>query len=55
MEVRLSSREVAELSMEIEKNGRDFYSALAGLTDDQKAVAMFEYLADAEKTHRGVL
>jgi rubrerythrin len=46
-----SACEVIELSIQIEKNGREFYSELALRTDNAKAIAMFEYLAAQEEKH----
>ena len=49
-----SSCEVVELGIQIEKNGRDFYSALAGSTRNARAAEIFKYLAGEEEKHIAV-
>jgi len=46
-----SACEVIELGIHIEKNGREFYLELIRMTDNPKAIAMFEYLAAQEEKH----
>jgi len=46
-----SGCEIVELSVQIEKNGKDFYLEIAKLTDDPDAKAAVEYLAHAEERH----
>lgn len=46
-----SACEVIELGIQIEKNGKEFYSELVRMTDNPKAIAMFEYLAAQEDKH----
>lgn len=43
--------EIVELGIQIEKNGRDFYSALAKKSKNQKAAEVFKYLAAEEEKH----
>lgn len=45
--------EIVEVGIQIEKNGRDFYSTLVGQSKDQKAKDMFNYLASEEEKHIG--
>ncbi len=46
--------EVVELGIQIEKNGRDFYNALAEKSRSLKAQEMFKYLAGEETKHIAV-
>ncbi|HTY45417.1 MAG TPA: ferritin family protein [Patescibacteria group bacterium] len=46
--------EIVELGVQIEKNGRDFYNALASRSKNQKAVGIFTYLAKEEEKHIAV-
>jgi len=43
--------EIVELGIQIEKNGRDFYSALAIKSKNQKAAEVFKYLSGEEERH----
>jgi rubrerythrin len=43
--------EIVELGIQIEKNGRDFYNALVGLSRNQRAKETFKYLAREEEKH----
>jgi len=43
--------EIVELGIQIEKNGRDFYSTLAKKSKDPSAQEMFRYLAGEEEKH----
>ena len=43
--------EIVELGVQIEKNGRDFYKALAARSKNQKAKDVFKYLAGEEEKH----
>ena len=43
--------EIVELGIQIEKNGRDFYSALVNQSKGQKAREIFKYLAGEEEKH----
>jgi len=43
--------EVVEIGIQIEKNGKDFYSTLAGQSRNQKAKDIFKYLAGEEEKH----
>ncbi len=43
--------EIVELGIQIEKNGRDFYSALAIKSKNQKAAEVFKYLSGEEEKH----
>ena len=46
-----SGSEVVEIGIQIEKNGRDFYNALARQSNNPKAVEVFKYLAGEEEKH----
>lgn len=51
MNKQFSACEVIELGVQIEKNGKEFYSELANLTDNEKAAAIFKFLAGEEEKH----
>ena len=51
MEKSFSGCEVVELGIQIEKNGRDFYSELASSAKEKKVIEVLEYLAEAEEKH----
>ncbi len=46
--------EVVEIGIQIEKNGRDFYSVLASQSKSPKARDIFRYLAGEEEKHIAV-
>ena len=46
--------EIVELGIQIEKNGRDFYNAIAKQSKSQKAKDIFKYLAGEEEKHIAV-
>ena len=46
-----SGSEIAEMGIQIEKNGKDFYNTLGTQSKDQKAKKVFEYLAQEEEKH----
>ncbi|MFC1658600.1 ferritin family protein [Candidatus Omnitrophota bacterium] len=46
--------EVVELGIQIEKNGRDFYNAVAGQSKNPKAKEIFQFLEGEEKKHIAV-
>lgn len=46
-----SAAEVAEIGVEIEKNGRDFYNAVEKISRNKKARETFKYLAGEEEKH----
>ncbi|MFA5090537.1 MAG: ferritin family protein [Candidatus Omnitrophota bacterium] len=46
-----SGSEIVELGIQIEKNGQDFYSALADKTNEEKGRQLFRYLALEEEKH----
>lgn len=46
-----SAVEVAEMGVQIEKNGRDFYNAVTRLSKNPKAKEVFKYLAGEEEKH----
>ncbi len=46
-----SGSEVVEIGIQIEKNGRDFYNALAKKSKDALAAGIFKYLAGEEEKH----
>lgn len=43
--------EIVELGIQIERNGRDFYSALVKKSKNQKAADVFKYLSAEEEKH----
>jgi len=43
--------EIVEIGIEIEKNGKDFYEALANLTKDEVTKDIFKFLAAQEQQH----
>ena len=43
--------EFLELAIEIEKNGRNFYSSIAGKSQDKEVKRVFAQLAEREKEH----
>lgn len=49
-----SGSEIAELGVQIEKNGRDFYGVLTRLSKNQSAAGIFEFLAKEEEKHIGI-
>ena len=49
-----SGSELIELGIQIEKNGRDFYSTLAGNTKNQRPKEVFTYLSGEEEKHIAV-
>ena len=51
---KFSGCEIAEIGVQIEKNGMEFYSELAKMTDNPKAKEVFGYLAEAETRHMEV-
>ena len=46
-----SASEIVELGIQIEKNGRDFYSAVAAKAKDSAAEGKFKFLAGEEEKH----
>lgn len=46
-----SGSEIVEMGVQIETNGRDFYSALTKYSKNKKAKGIFEYLATEEQKH----
>jgi rubrerythrin len=46
--------EIVEIGIQIEKNGRDFYNAVARQSKNQKAKGLFQYLAGEEEKHIAV-
>jgi rubrerythrin len=46
-----SGSEIVEIGIQIEKNGKDFYGALAKKSKNQKAQEVFRYLAGEEEKH----
>jgi rubrerythrin len=51
MGVTFSGNEVIEVGVQIEKNGKDFYLAVAAKAKSSKASEMFKYLAGEEDKH----
>jgi rubrerythrin len=46
--------EIVEMGIQIEKNGRDFYTALTAQATSEKASAMYKFLAGEEEKHIAV-
>ncbi|MCQ9206688.1 MAG: ferritin family protein [Omnitrophica bacterium] len=46
-----SGSEIVELGVQIEVNGKDFYTALIGKAVSARAKEIFKYLADEEEKH----
>ena len=46
-----SGSEIVEIGIRIEKNGRDFYTALAGQSKDIRVQEIFKFLAGEEEKH----
>ncbi|MFC1624459.1 ferritin family protein [Candidatus Omnitrophota bacterium] len=46
-----SATEAVEMGVQIEKNGRDFYSGVAGSSKNPKAKELFEFLGGEEEKH----
>jgi len=46
-----AGREIVEISVQIEKNGMDYYNALIKKTKNMKAKEVFKYLAGEEEKH----
>ncbi|MBN1621721.1 MAG: ferritin family protein [Endomicrobiales bacterium] len=51
MAEEFSVNEVVEMAVQIEKNGRDFYSSAAKNTQNETNRETFKYLAEEEKKH----
>ncbi len=54
MSVFFNAREVAELGVEIEKNGEMFYSEASRLSHQSEVRCLLEWLAAEERVHRSV-
>ncbi|MFA5388186.1 MAG: ferritin family protein [Candidatus Omnitrophota bacterium] len=54
MNVIFSGSEIAEMAIQIEKNGFDFYKAVAARSKTKAAKNIFNYLAGQEKKHMEV-
>lgn len=48
-----SGSEIVEIGIQIEKNGRDFYSVMAEQSKNQKSKDIFKYLEGEEEKHIG--
>ena len=46
-----AASEIIELGIQIEKNGRDFYSVLQDNSKDDRCIELFKYLAGEESKH----
>ncbi|MGM0599358.1 MAG: ferritin-like domain-containing protein [Candidatus Rifleibacteriota bacterium] len=46
--------EIIELAIQIEKNGRDYFLAMAEKTDNPKVREVFNYLVNEEESHLGI-
>jgi len=51
MTIHYSIAEVLEIGVQIERNGRDFYREIIGISDDPDVDKIFTYLADQESNH----
>ncbi|MBN1354224.1 MAG: ferritin family protein [Candidatus Omnitrophica bacterium] len=51
MERTFVAKEVIELAIQIEVNGKDFYEALATKSKNSKTKKIFSYLSEQEKEH----
>jgi len=51
MSGEFTAAEIAELGIQIEKNGFEFYSKLADKTKEESLKEVFRYLASEEKSH----
>ena len=51
MNILFSASEIVSMAIEAEKNGLDFYQAMAAKTDNEKIKAVFSFLADEEAQH----
>ena len=49
-----AASEIVEIGIQIEKNGRDFYSALSRQSGSEKSKKIFAYLAEQEEEHMKV-
>ena len=52
MSILFSASEVVTMAIEIEKNGMDFYNALAARVTDEKSKELYTYLAGEEVRHK---
>ena len=53
MSILFTASEVLNMGVEIEKNGMDFYNAMANRTEDESAKELFTFLAGEEVKHKG--
>ncbi len=51
MEDIFAGKEIVEIGIQIEKNGRDFYNTLLRKSKDLKAQELFKFLATEEEKH----
>lgn len=51
MGIKFSPCELLELAINIEKNGKDFYFGLVGITDNAQVETVFRQLAKEEEEH----
>jgi rubrerythrin len=51
MAKQFSGCEIAELGVQVEKNGKDYYMKLIDLAETEKAKSVFRDLADQEEKH----
>lgn len=54
MEKQMKITDIARIAMIIEEKGSNFYTALAGKMQDERAKQIFRKLAEEEKEHRRV-
>ncbi|MBU1083688.1 MAG: ferritin family protein [Candidatus Omnitrophota bacterium] len=51
MDNKFSGCEIVEMAVQIEKNGKDFYTVLSDITNSPDVGGIFDYLAGAEEKH----
>jgi len=53
MSILFSASEVVTMAIQIEKNGMNFYNAMAAKSDNEQAIELFTFLAAEEIKHKG--
>lgn len=53
MSILFSASEVVTMAIEIEKNGLNFYNAMAAKSQNEQAIELFTFLAAEEIQHKG--
>ncbi len=54
MTKKFSGCEIAEIGIQIEKNGKEFYNELVRLADSAEMKTVFKLLSEAEERHIGI-